>query len=177
MNILDLIQHPCYQMNETIKQHWVALGPRNYGKSIEWKLEGDPWDTEGLYSDQTRGVYLLCLLLDVIQPLGWRLVSSADISAKNLDANDRGYALVGKPEDMHTWFFLYEEALRRRAAPAANNARQQHQHMAQNQHNQACQCQITFIQSEIYNFDPRLRVLDSERGKFLNKCSMIIKFP
>ena len=125
-------------MNETIKQHWVALGPRNYGKSIEWKLEGDPWDTEGLYSDQTRGVYLLCLLLDVIQPLGWRLVSSADISAKNLDANDRGYALVGKPEDMHTWFFLYEEALRRRAAPAANNARQQHQHMPQNQHNQAC---------------------------------------
>jgi hypothetical protein len=41
-------------MNETIKQHWVALGPRNYGKSIEWKLEGDPWDTEGLYSDQGR---------------------------------------------------------------------------------------------------------------------------
>ena len=112
-------------MNETIKQHWVALGPRNYGKSIEWKLEGDPWDTEGLYWDQTRGVYLLCLLLDVIQPLGWRLVSSADISAKNLDANDRGYALVGKPEDMHTWFFLYDEALRR-ATPPAHTGQQQH---------------------------------------------------
>ena len=124
-------------MNETIKQHWVALGPRNYGKSIEWKLEGDPWDTEGLYSDQTRGVYLLCLLLDVIQPLGWRLVSSADISAKNLDANDRGYALVGKPEDMHTWFFLHDEALRR-ATPPAHHAghQQQQQHMAQQQ-NQA----------------------------------------
>ena len=48
----------------------------------------------GLYSDQTRGVYLLCLLLEAIQPLGWRLVSSADISSKNLDANERGYSLV-----------------------------------------------------------------------------------
>ena len=114
-------------INEIIKLRWVALGPRNYGKSIEWKLEGDPWDTEGiiftnfifckserllnskdtsittfhnehlilgLYSDQTRGVYLLCLLLEAIQPLGWRLVSSADISSKNLDANERGYSLV-----------------------------------------------------------------------------------
>ena len=34
-------------INEIIKLRWVALGPRNYGKSIEWKLEGDPWDTEG----------------------------------------------------------------------------------------------------------------------------------
>ena len=64
-------------MNEVIKQRWVALGPRNYGKSIEWKLEGEPWDTEGLYADHTRGIYLLCLLLEAIQPLGWRLVSSA----------------------------------------------------------------------------------------------------
>ena len=40
-------------------------GPRNYGKSIEWKLEGDPWVSEGLYSDSTRGIYLLCLILQV----------------------------------------------------------------------------------------------------------------
>ena len=36
----------------------------------------------------------------------------ADVSSKNLDANERGYALIGKPEDMHTWFFLYDETLR-----------------------------------------------------------------
>ena len=35
-------------INEIIKLRWVALGPRNYGKSIEWKLEGDPWETEGM---------------------------------------------------------------------------------------------------------------------------------
>ena len=68
-------------LNETIKNYWVALGkisktyvnvytfffpgPRNYGKSIEWKLEGDPWVSEGLYSDNTRGIYLLCLILQV----------------------------------------------------------------------------------------------------------------
>ena len=29
-----------------------------------------------------------------------------------MDANERGYALIGKPEDMHTWFFLYDESMR-----------------------------------------------------------------
>ena len=43
----------------------LFTGPRNYGKSIEWKLEGDPWVSEGLYSDNTRGIYLLCLILQV----------------------------------------------------------------------------------------------------------------
>ncbi len=36
----------------------------------------------------------------------------ADVSSKNLDTNERGYALIGKPEDMHTWFFLYDESMR-----------------------------------------------------------------
>lgn len=40
------------------------------------------------------------------------LLSYVDISSKNLDANERGYALIGKPEDMHTWFFLYDESMR-----------------------------------------------------------------
>ena len=44
-------------INEIIKLRWVALGPRNYGKSIEWKLEGDPWDTEG---KNTFLEYYLC---------------------------------------------------------------------------------------------------------------------
>ena len=39
-----------------------------------------------------------------------------DISSKNLDANERGYALIGKPEDMHTWFFLYDESMREETA-------------------------------------------------------------
>ena len=34
------------------------------------------------------------------------------MSSKNLDSNERGYALIGKPEDMHTWFFLYDETMR-----------------------------------------------------------------
>eukprot|EP00090_Calanus_glacialis_P047499 TRINITY_DN9901_c0_g1_i1.p1 TRINITY_DN9901_c0_g1~~TRINITY_DN9901_c0_g1_i1.p1 ORF type:complete len:1078 (+),score=157.12 TRINITY_DN9901_c0_g1_i1:452-3685(+) len=95
-------------LNETIKNYWVALGPRNYGKSIEWKLEGDPWVSEGLYSDSTRGIYLLCLILQAITPLGWRVAASMDVAAKNLDSNDR-YSYEGLSEDMHTWFFLYDE--------------------------------------------------------------------
>ena len=102
-------------------------GPRNYGKSIEWKLEGDPWVSEGLYSDSTRGIYLLCLILQVreipsliwfvvsavmqaISPLGWRVSASMDVASKNLDNNDR-YSYEGLSEDMHTWFFLYDEKI------------------------------------------------------------------
>ena len=110
-----------------IKHRWVALGPRNYGKSIEWKLEGDPWESEGLYSDHTRGVYLLCLVLEAILPLGWVLVSSGDISSKNLDANERGYSLIGKPEDLHTWFFLYDEFRKMQVVQEAQSQHQQHQ--------------------------------------------------
>ena len=65
----------------------------------------------GLYSDQTRGVYLLCLLLEAIQPLGWKLVSSADISSKNLDANERGYSLVCF---LALILFLYDYILKRK---------------------------------------------------------------
>jgi len=97
-------------LNETIKNYWVALGPRNYGKSIEWKLEGDPWVSEGLYSDNTRGIYLLCLILQAIAPLGWRVTASMDVASKNLDSNDR-YSYEGQSEDMHTWFFLYDEKM------------------------------------------------------------------
>ena len=51
----------------------IISGPRNYGKSIEWKLEGDPWVSEGLYSDNTRGIYLLCLILQVRSDKGFLL--------------------------------------------------------------------------------------------------------
>ena len=61
----------------------------------------------GLYSDQTRGVYLLCLLLGAIQPLGWRLVSSADISSKNLDSNERGYSLVSRTNIIYLDMNMY----------------------------------------------------------------------
>ena len=61
----------------------------------------------GLYSDQTRGVYLLCLLLGAIQPLGWRLVSSADISSKNLDSNERGYSLVSCTNIIYLYMNMY----------------------------------------------------------------------
>ena len=44
-----------------------------------------------------------------------------DVSSKNLDANERGYALIGKPEDMHTWFFLYDETMRVIPEPTMDN--------------------------------------------------------
>ena len=59
----ELTDH--FKIKVYIYLHHFISGPRNYGKSIEWKLEGDPWVSEGLYSDNTRGIYLLCLILQV----------------------------------------------------------------------------------------------------------------
>ena len=117
-------------------------------------------------------MYLLCLLLGAIQPLGWRLVSSADISSKNLDSNERGYSLVsyidiiyseiktdnmllwlrakylfkifisqfylktGKPEDMHTWFFVYDEYMKRDDPENKDVEKQQHHQQQQQQQHQ-----------------------------------------
>jgi hypothetical protein len=161
------------RMNEVIKGHWVALGPRNYGKSIEWKLEGDPWDTEGLYSDQTRGIHLLCLLLGVIQPLGWRLVASADVSSKNLDNNERGYALVGKPEDLHTWFFLYDESLRRPEACASpyDQQSQQQQPYGQQQYKSTSAHDITAAGTAEKSFSP------AEAAGFADRYTSMGYFP
>ena len=52
---------------------------------------------------------MLCLLSpQAITPLGWKVAASMDVAAKNLDSNDR-YSYEGLSEDMHTWFFLYDE--------------------------------------------------------------------
>ena len=50
------------------------------------------------------------ILLQAIGPLGWRVTASMDVAAKNLDSNDR-YSYEGLSEDMHTWFFLYDEKI------------------------------------------------------------------
>ena len=49
-------------------------------------------------------------LFKAIAPLGWRVTASMDVASKNLDNNDR-YSYEGQSEDMHTWFFLYDEKL------------------------------------------------------------------
>ena len=48
--------------------------------------------------------------IQAIAPLGWRVTASMDVASKNLDSNDR-YSYEGQSEDMHTWFFLYDEKL------------------------------------------------------------------
>ena len=50
------------------------------------------------------------IVFQAIAPLGWRVTASMDVAAKNLDNNDR-YSYEGLSEDMHTWFFLYDEKI------------------------------------------------------------------
>ena len=52
----------------------------------------------------------ICNDIQAIAPLGWRVTASMDVASKNLDNNDR-YSYEGQSEDMHTWFFLYDDKL------------------------------------------------------------------
>lgn len=52
----------------------------------------------------------ICNKFQAIAPLGWRVTASMDVASKNLDNNDR-YSYEGQSEDMHTWFFLYDDKL------------------------------------------------------------------
>ena len=52
----------------------------------------------------------ICNNFQAIAPLGWRVTASMDVASKNLDNNDR-YSYEGQSEDMHTWFFLYDDKL------------------------------------------------------------------
>ena len=57
----------------------------------------------------SMGIHLH-FIIQAIAPLGWRVTASMDVASKNLDSNDR-YSYEGQSEDMHTWFFLYDEKI------------------------------------------------------------------
>ena len=67
-------------------------------------------------------------MLQAIAPLGWRVTASMDVAAKNLDSNDR-YSYEGLSEDMHTWFFLYDEKI------AAKHEAETQKQVRKSQHN------------------------------------------
>lgn len=76
------------------------------GVSYQVKLKGNPWSSMFM-GDGFHGRALLLALLTSYTSLGWRLVCSADTSAKYIH-QDNG---PDYPVDVHSWWFMYDETL------------------------------------------------------------------
>ena len=78
-----------------------------YGKSFQWKVSGNPFEG-GYSSDQRIMMHLLTKILRRMNVSGWKLVASADISAKYIP-NTKYQS--PKPLDNHSWFFLKDPTM------------------------------------------------------------------
>lgn len=76
------------------------------GCTYQVKLNGNPWSNM-MIRDGYHGRALLLGLLGVCFDLGWRLVCSADVSAKYVH-QDKG---PDYPLDVHSWYFMYDPSL------------------------------------------------------------------
>ena len=75
-----------------------------YWKAKQWQIKGVPFSGNMNHGvEQRMIIHLLTKVLRVFHLLGWRLVASADISAKYHKSNNQEFAL-----DTHSWFFLHD---------------------------------------------------------------------
>ena len=75
-----------------------------YWKAKQWKIRGDPFSGHmNCGVDQRLMIHHLTKILKYFHKLGWRLVASADVSAKYHSSDNNSF-----PLDTHTWFFLYD---------------------------------------------------------------------
>ena len=72
-----------------------------YGRSYEWKVAGNPFAGD-VFRDQKIMIHLLTKILRRMNLSGWRLVASADVSAKYVNRKNQS----PRPLDTHSWFFL-----------------------------------------------------------------------
>ncbi|XP_057289349.1 uncharacterized protein LOC130612077 [Hydractinia symbiolongicarpus] len=75
------------------------------GVTYQAKLIGNPWST--ISGDGIHGRALLLGLLNAFTSMGWRLVCSADVSAKYIH-QDKG---PDYPLDVHSWYFMFDESM------------------------------------------------------------------
>ena len=88
----------------------IKRGPEDYWKAFQWKLRGEPFF--GLDGVSLRlMIHHLTKILKLLHSEGWRLVASADVSAKVVrivrDGRDESYSL-----DSHSWFLLQDPDMR-----------------------------------------------------------------
>ena len=91
----------------------IQRGPEDYWKAKQWKLKGNPFMGMKFWGgmDLRLMVHHLTKILKLLHSEGWRLVASADVSAKVVrivrDGRDESYSL-----DSHSWFLLQDPDMR-----------------------------------------------------------------
>ena len=92
----------------------IQRGPEDYWKSKQWKLKGNPfYGMKGCSGgmDLRLMVHHLTKMLKLFHSEGWKLVASADVSAKMQNDyydHQRHEYHKAYPMDTHSWFFLHE---------------------------------------------------------------------
>ena len=77
-----------------------------YWKAKQWQLRGVPFSGSNLKgADQRMMIHQLTRILKHFHQQGWRLVASADVSAKYYKNNNSAEEY---PLDTHSWFFLHD---------------------------------------------------------------------
>ena len=82
----------------------IVQDTKPYWKAKQWKIRGVPFS--GAYcwgEDQRMILLLLTRVMKLLHQQGWRIVTSADVSAKYFKSKDQEY-----PLDNHSWFLLYD---------------------------------------------------------------------
>ena len=79
--------------------------PEDYWKAKQWKLKGRPFHGQNGGMDLRLMVHHLTKILKLLHSEGWKLVASADVSAKLHHGNQHQEAY---PLDTHSWFLLYD---------------------------------------------------------------------
>ncbi len=67
--------------------------------AYEWILLGEPWSSYGS-NDNVMSRHLMTRLLNELARLGWRVICSADVSAKYVHHEN----VPDYPDDVHCWF-------------------------------------------------------------------------
>ena len=83
----------------------IQKGPEDYWKAKQWKLKGTPFFGSWGGMDLRLMVHHLTKILKLLHSEGWRLVASADVSAKMLSDHRHHEAY---PLDTHSWFLLHD---------------------------------------------------------------------
>ena len=81
----------------------------DYWKAKQWKLKGSPFFGRWGGMDLRLIIHHLTKILKLLHCKGWRLVASADVSAKMLSDHKHHEAY---PLDTHSWFLLYDPDMR-----------------------------------------------------------------
>ena len=104
IRIVDFPSNVMHILRNTIAQHYLPGIIKEKQRDVncyQISLVGHPWSYQSGFNLHARSA--LIHVLKVATDMGWRLVVSADVSAKYVSQKDG----PSYPIDVHTWYFVH----------------------------------------------------------------------